>query len=445
MTEAALDGARFDLARELRAAPYRGYAYGYPHKTAYRALEPRARLADLWRDEPSDALTLYAHVPFCEMRCGFCNLFTVRGGSQGLEQAYLSALERQAERAVAALSAPRFRSVVLGGGTPTQLSLHGLEQLLQLVRRYAGPAVPLCVETSPRTADAPRLDLLAAAGTERVSLGVQSFDDRDTRSLGRPQERAWVDSAVSRIRERRFPVLNLDLIYGGEGQTLERFLGSLDVALSYAPEELYLYPLYVRPLTGLGSRARSLTFSDARSSLYRAARERLLEQGYEQVSMRFFRRPGGVAHVDTCCQEEGTVGLGCGARSYTRTVHYSFEWAVSQVQIADVIRRFIDASTEAHDYAHFGFVLSDDEQRRRYVLKTLLRADGLPLERYRAFFGSSALTDLPELARLGDTGLAELSDATLRLTPEGLELSDAIGPYLYSSAVRQKMEAYELV
>jgi oxygen-independent coproporphyrinogen-3 oxidase len=212
-------------------------------------------------------------------------------------------------------------------------------------------------------------------------------------------------------------------------------------ALGYEPEELYLYPLYVRPLTGLAT--RGLPQLDARLALYRAARGCLLERGYEQVSMRFFRRRGAAGGPDTCCQEDGTVGLGCGARSYTRGLHHAFEWAVDQRAIAERVRDFIAASSEQLGRAHHGFELSPAEQRRRYVLKTLLRVEGVPLARYRAFFGSSALDDLPELAQLTSAGLAERVAEALCLTPAGLELSDAIGPYLYSQAVRERMAAYE--
>ncbi len=252
---------------------------------------------------------------------------------------------------------------------PTQLSAASLERLLGLCARLAPGHPPLAVETSPRTADAERLDLLNAAGASRISLGVQSFDDAETHALGRPQRARWVTDAIERIRARRFSVLNLDLIYGGANQTAASFLASVEAALSHEPEELYLYPLYVRPLTGLGKRSL-VPQADARRSMYRSARERLLHAGYEQVSMRFFRRPGVSSAVDTCCQEDGTVGLGCGARSYTRALHYSFEWAVAQSAISDVVREYVDALDEAFAVVRHGFALDASEQRRRYVLKT---------------------------------------------------------------------------
>ncbi|MEW6283739.1 MAG: coproporphyrinogen III oxidase family protein, partial [Candidatus Eremiobacterota bacterium] len=81
----------------MTGSPYQGYAYSYPHKTAYRALEPPVPLARAWADEPRDGIFVYVHLPFCEMRCGFCNLFTAREGSRESVDVYLRALEHQGE------------------------------------------------------------------------------------------------------------------------------------------------------------------------------------------------------------------------------------------------------------------------------------------------------------------------------------------------------------
>ncbi|MEV6279074.1 hypothetical protein [Nocardia sp. NPDC051832] len=103
-----------------RPRPYQSYVYGYPHKTAYRPLDDRPLLSDLWAREPADALSLYAHIPFCEYRCGFCNLFTRIGAPDDLTGRYLDALERQAIAVRAALGdrPAHFAAAAFGGGTP---------------------------------------------------------------------------------------------------------------------------------------------------------------------------------------------------------------------------------------------------------------------------------------------------------------------------------------
>lgn len=463
--------------------PYQGYVYAYPHKTSYRPLSPRPRLSDVWAAERRDALFLYLHVPFCEMRCGFCNLFTRTGASGGLTTAYLDALERQADSVRDALGEASFAIAAFGGGTPTYLTATELERLCDLAGRFADlTRIPLSVETSPATATTDRLTVLADRGTTRVSIGVQSFVDAEARSVIRPQKRAEVEAALDRIRAVGFNTLNIDLIYGIDGQTPRSWRYSLEAAASWEPEELYLYPLYVRPLTGLGRRGHD--WDDQRMELYRIGRDHLLGLGYEQVSMRMFRRPGaGDAGTAYCCQSDGMVGLGCGARSYTAGLHYSFEYAVGTRPVRGIIDKYV--RTVDFGTARVGFALDDDERRRRHLIQSLLQASGLPRAEYRQRFGTDPAADFAtELANLTDQGwlhpdradsrtdhsagartgqyVDQCADSrtdhsadrsagsradrcadVIRLTPEGLAHSDAVGPALFSPRVRTLTDGYE--
>lgn len=453
--------------------PYRHYVYAYPHKTAYRALpRERSRLSDLWADEPKEALSLYFHIPFCEVRCGFCNLFTRIGAPDGLATAYLDALERQAAAVREALGeGARFANAAFGGGTPTYLEAAELERLCDLAEHGLGAdlrAIPLSVEASPATATADRLSVLAERGTTRLSLGVQSFVEAEARAAVRPQRRADVEAALGRIREAGIPVLNVDLIYGIDGQTERSWTESLDAALAWGPEELYLYPLYVRPLTGLGRHAagtarggaagdqtagdrtagNEAAWDEQRLRLYRHGRDHLLAHGYEQVSMRMFRRADAPATGggDYACQTDGMVGLGCGARSYTSALHYSFDYAVDMHRIRGIIDAYTARTAEEFGHADFGWAMDDEEARRRHLLQSLLQAEGLPVAEYRARFGTAPGEDFAEeLERFAERGWLDASAGpdVLRLSPEGLAHSDAAGPELFSAAVHRRMAAYE--
>ncbi|WP_274564145.1 STM4012 family radical SAM protein [Streptomyces spiramyceticus] len=452
--------------------PYQSYVYAYPHKTAYRELKNRPALRDLWAGEPKNALSLYLHIPFCEVRCGFCNLFTRIGAPDELTGRYLDALDRQATAVRDALDetrdkegdeagdrardggGTRFAAAAFGGGTPTFLTACELERLCDIAEKRMGAdlrAVPLSVEASPATATADRLAVLADRGTTRLSLGIQSFVDAEARAAVRPQRRADVEAALGRIRDARIPVLNIDLIYGIEGQTSDTWRVSLDAALAWRPEELYLYPLYVRPLTGLG-RSGSEAEADAtwdaqRLRLYREGRDHLVEHGYEQVSMRMFRRKDAPKQSadDYACQTDGMIGLGCGARSYTSALHYSFDYAVDMREIRSIIDDY--TTTEDFSRAEVGRYVDGDEARRRHLLQSLLQADGMPLAEYADRFGAAPADDFPaELDRFAARGwLDDTADpGLLRLSPEGLAHSDALGPELFSHSVRAAMAAYEL-
>jgi oxygen-independent coproporphyrinogen-3 oxidase len=430
----------------LEGSPYQAYVYTYPHKTAYRPLAPRVPLEAAWRAEPKDALFLYVHVPFCEMRCGFCNLFTTPRPAKDLVAGHLGALERQARVVKSALGDATFARFAMGGGTPTVLDEADLDRVLTLAERVMGAelaSIPGSVETSPETASPEKLAVLRAHGSPRISIGVQSFVDAESQAVKRPQRAGDVFRALDAIRAAGFPVLNVDLMYGLPGQTIASWLRSLETALRWRPEELYLYPLYVRPLTALGR--HPCAWDDERLALYRAGRDLLLSAGYTQASMRMFRAAHAPAEDGPvyCVQEDGMVGLGCGARSYTRALHYASEYAVGARGVRDILSTWLLRTEDDFAHADYGFVLPASEQRRRYVSLSLL-AEGLDRAAYKRRFRTDVMVDLPQLAELAARGLAAARGDMLALTPRGVERSDAIGPWLFSPAVRKKMDTFAL-
>lgn len=444
----------------LRLAPYQAYSYSYPHKTAYRALDASRTLREAWADEDRRALFLYLHIPFCTYRCGFCNLFTLARPADDTVKRYLDQLETQFVATLDALGDHAFARFALGGGTPSYLDVPQLERLFGMLRKGGVDlrGIPAGMEVSPETVDTDKMALCREAGIDRISMGIQSFSDAEVRALVRPQQRDVVEQAIAAIRAQRFPTLNLDLIYGIEGQTVASFIASVDSALAFMPEELYLYPLYVRPLTGLGRIAESGSEGkrrfalqpepvDDRLAMYRAGRDRLLAAGYTQVSMRMFRAPHAPA-TDAgpayCCQDDGMVGIGCGARSYTRDLHYASEYGVSRRGVVDILDHYLSLSAQDFARVDHGIALDGDEQRRRHAIQSLLVRPGLSLAAWRARFDSDVFDDLPQLRELVPAGLAHLDGDLLALTDEGFARADTLGPWLISPAVAARMADYTL-
>jgi oxygen-independent coproporphyrinogen-3 oxidase len=423
---------------------YQDYAYGYPHKNAYRAFPEPLPLRDLWAEEAKDRAFLYLHIPFCEMRCGFCNLFTTANPDENRVTSYLAALDRQMDAVAEEIGDIRPVQIAIGGGTPTLLGPAALETLFERITMtlHADPRlVPTGIETSPGTATPETIALLSGWQVDRISIGVQSFIEAETRAMGRPQDPADLATALDTIRAHRFGRLNIDLIYGAANQTPESWRHSLRRALSWRPEELFLYPLYVRPRTGLDGRGR--VEDEHRRTLYRAGRDLLLAEGYSQMSMRAFRRndtnvPAG---DEFSCQEDGVLGLGTGARSYTARAHYATRYAVTRRGVLDIIDDYAASETDSFRFAQYGIEITPDEAMRRYILKSILRRDGLDTARFATLFGRSPLEAFPALAMLGDMGLMEQAGDILRPTDAGLEHADALPPLFYSGPVRTRMQS----
>jgi oxygen-independent coproporphyrinogen-3 oxidase len=159
--------------------------------------------------------------------------------------------------------------------------------------------------------------------------------------------------------------------------------------------------------------------------------------------MRMFRRVGQVGGgTEYCCQTDGMVGLGCGARSYTAALHYSFEYAVGTRHVRGIIDDYV--ATSDFSTAAVGFALDDDERRRRHLIQSLLQAQGVDRAAYRARFGTDPLADFTaEFARFEAAGWTEAGADRIRLTADGLAYSDAIGPVLFSPRVGALIDAHE--
>ncbi|MFZ6719244.1 STM4012 family radical SAM protein [Undibacterium sp. Ji49W] len=426
---------------------FQSYLYSYPHKTAYRPFEQKLDLKTLWAPEKKSSLYLYTHIPFCRMKCAFCNLFTVSNPQEDLVSLYLKKVQLEAEVARDTLGEFSFAGYAIGGGTPSHLEVSQLEQLFSVYTNTLGldlKNTPGSFEISPDTINDEKLSCLSQHGVQRISIGIQSFIDAEARSVGRVQPEAVMEPLLEKISSYQFPIFNLDLIYGIPGQTPETWLASLKKAVQFQPTEIFLYPLYVRPLTTLFKKRGNTQTEDMRSILYRIGREFLQAHGYVQDSMRLFRRPvaGLRESSEYSCQEDGMIGLGTNARSYTTDVHYSTEYAVSKPNVAAIINDYVAKERTDFMTASYGIRLSEDDRKRRYLIKSLLKFDGLDAAHYQSLFTTAAHSDFPELSTLVEMGLAQETAGRLQLHGDGMAYSDLIGHWFISPAVRHKMQEY---
>jgi oxygen-independent coproporphyrinogen-3 oxidase len=440
------------LRRLLLDNAYPGYVYGYPHKKAYRPLPCPLPLHDVWADEPRSALFCYVHIPFCNQRCSFCNLFTYVPGGESPTAAYLDALAREMDAYASVLGPARFRRLYLGGGTPTYLDGDELRRLVGLLRGVLGidpAAVHGCIEASPETLDEAKAMLLRELGFARLSLGVQSFVAEELRQVNRRFDFAVHRRAVEAAGRAGFPQFNIDLIYGLPGQSEKSWLYSLECAVDSPATSLFLYPLYIRPLTALDRRAEHspCPIPLQMGKLYDRALERLAAAGFRQLSMRQFRRDAEAEQTEDDleyrCQRDGMVGLGAGARNYTCRLHYSTPWRMVARNIRGVVDDYAERMRAGRtDVAH-GFALDDDERRRRFVIQSLL-FDGLdPAEFAAAFAADARILFRPQWEALAAEGCVAEDGQRLRLMPRGVRHADVVGQLFFSERVRLLMETYE--
>jgi len=190
--------------------------------------------------------SLYIHIPFCLSKCPYCS-FVSYTGMDRLHQRYAAALLREAEWLSNTISFPPLSTLFLGGGTPTLLPGRQLAEIVTGCTGLFGLSdqAEISIEANPKTIDPAKLTQLRESGITRLSIGVQSFNDRELHSLGRPHSAADATEAVRQARQSGFDNISLDLMYGLPGQNHTSWQQSLEQALSLAPSHLSLYELTV--------------------------------------------------------------------------------------------------------------------------------------------------------------------------------------------------------
>jgi len=365
--------------------PYIQYMYSYPHKTAYRPLKAIVLEDYIERLYHADN-SLYFHIPFCQYKCGYCNLFSVaeQSSSTGkkeetLMEQYIEAMERHAQQ-LAELLYTRFSKadicfsdLTVGGGTPMLLPPNLLRRLFKIADMYffsgERDKKEVIVETSPNQTTQEKLEILKAYGTTRVSIGIQSFNEKELSALQRFHSPETAKRALVLLKNMQFHTVNVDFIYGIPGQTKQSLLDSLKRAADYEPEEFFVYPLYVKKGTWLYD--HEVRRSKQAVELYHAAVEYLVGRGYRQLSMRRFVRKRETEGEPACisCGFGNTLSVGCGGRSYLGKLHFCTPYAISQKGCGRILQKYL--SKENFLTVDNGILLSEDEQKRRYVMKHL--------------------------------------------------------------------------
>lgn len=424
---------------------YQQYAYSYPHKLAYRELENPYTIKQVWQQQPHNNLFAYLHIPYCEMRCGFCNLFTIANPKEGIND-YLTALRKEAQTYKNELPNIQFEEYAIGGGTPTFLNADQLAEMLNTFKNVLGVHTQDkygSIESSPKSISQEKIKLIEEFGINRISIGIQSWIEEETKQLGRPQPPQLAAKAVDSLAESSIPEINIDLIYGINGQTENSWQFSLNRTVEYNPTEIYLYPLYTRPLTGLEKR-NNPSPSDHRLKLYRIGRDFLLENGYQQVSMRCFRKTDASEIVSSHnSRTDGMIGIGAGARSYTANLHYSSHYAVGRKAIKSIIHDYAAKQMSDFNVINYGIQLTREEQIRRFFIKSLIDGGQLNVSNFKAQFGQS-IFDFEIINELFENKWVEQHDNLVHLTVKGMEMEDYIGPALFSKQIKEQMKTFEL-
>jgi putative oxygen-independent coproporphyrinogen III oxidase len=265
---------------------------------------------------------LYVHVPFCMTRCGYCD-FNAYAGLGHLAARYVDALMNEADLWAEGWTDEPFVTVFLGGGTPTTLAPQDLASLIAHLRDRFGlrSDAEVTIEANPDTVDEGKLHELLVAGYGRLSMGAQSFDPVVLTALERVHSPSSVRRAFAAARAAGYANVNLDLIYGANGETLASWRRTLDETIALGPEHVSAYALTIEPATPLGRKVQAGLVPgsdpDVQADMFELACELLSDAGYRHYEVSSWAKPGfECRHNLGYWQRHPYLGLGAGAHSY---------------------------------------------------------------------------------------------------------------------------------
>ena len=366
---------------------------------------------------------LYVHVPFCRLVCAYCDFVTV-GGRAGDMARYADALE--AELAIRPASG-QLRTVYFGGGTPSLLSAEQVRGVVSAAsERWTDVALDeVTLEANPSRREAPDWAALRAAGVTRISLGVQSLRDAELRALARGHDAVEAHEAFAAARAAGFDNINVDLIYGIPGQSLDDWRDGLDLAVALGPDHVSCYALQLSlapdewaapPRPGaLRWRARLQPVLDEglAAEQYRLAEDRLAAAGYGHYELSSWARPGKESrHNMAYWARRPYTGIGAGAHSYDGASRRTWNERDLDAYMLGVEARTRPLAGEEHL----------DEPARAFEAMSLglRRIEGIERAAFAAEFGIDPLVRFADgLADGRVRPLVEVADDRLRLTSLG--------------------------
>jgi len=368
---------------------------------------------------------LYVHVPFCPSKCPYC-AFVTRVGSLRLMEPYLTAVLAEAETLIRRRPGGPLRTVYFGGGTPSMMTATQVGAILDRLEALCGlgAGCEVTLEAHPATVDLNTLHRFRSSGVTRLSFGGESLNQAELTRLGRGHSGERVVELVELGQRARFESINVDLMYGIPGQTIDTWGSTLCRALEAAPDHLSLYPLQIESRTVYGrdwERNRlTVPEDEAVTEMYHLACRLLAARGYEHYEVANWALPGHhCRHNLAYWHNEEFFAIGVGAHGYLKP--YRTENVPQTTRYIRMLRE------GALPRAHAVFVDATAELNETVMLRLRLLGDGLDLEEIRRRFGID-LGDrfAPAMEELSAHDLLHVENGRITLTETAVPLANEV-------------------
>ncbi len=379
-------------------------------------------------------LALYVHVPWCVRKCPYCDFNSHPLREPLPEAAFVDALIADLEHELPRVWGRPLDTLFIGGGTPSLLSVAAIERLLSAVRARLRlrPGAEITLEANPGTVDQARFHGYREAGINRLSLGVQSFDDHLLTAIGRIHNGRSAHAAIEAARAAGFDNLNLDLMFGLPGQRPEGAEADLDAALSHAPEHLSRYQLTIEPNTAFGAAPPPLPDDEPLWQMHQLGRDRLEAAGYRPYEVSAWARPGRQSRHNLNYWHFGDY-LGIGPGAHGKLTHTT-EQGVLQVERHHRVRHprdYLARAARGEATTAGREAISGPALALEFLINGLRLHDGVERDLFSRRTGLPLATIAAELAEAQRRGLMRDDPDRLAPTEKGRRyLDDLLGLFV---------------
>lgn len=370
-------------------------------------------------------LSLYVHIPWCIKKCPYCDFNSHQIKTPNKEQTqgfdeirYIDALNLDLQSVLPKVWGRRIQTIFIGGGTPSLLSSEALDRLLSNIRALlpVNPDAEITMEANPGTFEIEKFKNFAQSGVNRISLGIQSFNNEKLRSLGRIHDAAQAEQAI-RSASDLFKQINIDLMYALPQQTIEEALIDIRKAISFNPAHISLYHLTLEPNTLFAKYPPEVPNDDYAFEMLDVLMGELSNFGYERYEVSAYAKPGHrCQHNLNYWQFGDYIGIGAGAHGKISTHNHITR------QVNERHPETYMAKIEQNGHALIEErILTQDDLPFEYMLNALRLIDGVPSSQFEERTGLNWTKINSMIEKALQKGLLDSDPRTLKSSPLGMQ------------------------
>lgn len=367
-------------------------------------------------------LGLYIHFPWCEKKCPYCD-FNSHESNEIPQGDYVDALLKDLENDLHHVQHRSIDTLFIGGGTPSLISTEALEQLMLGLRQRLdfSPTIEATMEANPGSAEADKFESFFNAGINRLSLGIQSFQDEQLEALGRVHNSDQAHAAIEMAKSAGFKQINLDLMHGLPNQSIENASSDLRSALAHNPPHLSWYQLTIEPNTKFYNAPPILPVEDALANIQEQGEHLLIAAGLAQYEVSAWSKPGFTCQHNTNYWRFGDyLAIGAGAHGKITDKENGVLRYAKRRQPNEYL------SSAGDSYLSQSRTLDPAEISGEFMLNALRLNEGFSLQQFESYTGLTSQHLEPQLSQLCEKDLLSLNDGWIRTTELGRRFLDSV-------------------